>query len=78
MNDCFIFNAPMISTWAVVGIFNVPRQLEFYGCCDHLLDEEIDNLSAINNEIKRRLTEKKLRFYRQLAIPLQPNNQTPD
>lgn len=78
MNDCFIFNAPMISTLAVVGIFKDPRQLEFYGCCDHLLDEEIDNLSAINNEIKRRLTEKKLRFYRQLAIPLHPNNQTPD
>ena len=32
-------------------------------------------MSFINNEIKRRLTEKKIRFYRQLAAPLQPNNQ---
>jgi hypothetical protein len=39
--------------------------LENYACCSDLDD---DNLSSLNNEIKRRLTEKKLRYYRQLAM----------
>lgn len=73
MYDGYIFNAPMIKQISVVAIFKDPRQLEDYSCCSDLDD---DNYSALNNEIKRRLTEKKLRYYRQLAMQPQPNDQT--
>lgn len=73
MYDCFIFNAPLIEQVSVVAIFKDPRQLERYGCCQPLDD---DNFSFINNEIKKRLTEKKVRYYRQLAATLQPNDQS--
>lgn len=73
MYDCFIFNAPLIKQVSVVAIFKDPRQLENYNCCEPFQD---DNFTFLNNEIKRRLTEKKLRYYRQLAAPLLPNDQT--
>lgn len=75
MYDCFIFNAPLIKQVSVVAIFKDPRQLEHYGCCDEdlLID---DNFSFINNEIKKRLTEKKIRYYRYFQSPLLPNDQT--
>ena len=34
-----------------------------------------NNMSFINNEIKKRLTEKKIRYYRQLQAPVLPNDQ---
>ena len=73
MYDAYIFNAPMIKQISVVAIFKDPRQLENYACCSDLDD---DNLSFLNNEIKRRLTEKKLRYYRQLAMQPLPNDQS--
>lgn len=72
MYDAFIFNAPMIKQISVVAIFKDPRQLENYACCS----DNDENFSFINNEIKRRLTEKKLRYYRQFAMPPYPNDQT--
>nr|DAJ03117.1 MAG TPA: Structural protein [Caudoviricetes sp.]DAL49950.1 MAG TPA_asm: Structural protein [Caudoviricetes sp.]DAV04224.1 MAG TPA: Structural protein [Caudoviricetes sp.] len=74
MYDCFIFNAPLIKQVSVVAIFKDPRQLEEYGCCSPI---DVENMSFINNEIKKRLTEKKLRYYRQFAAPITPNDQTP-
>lgn len=73
MYDAYIFNAPMIKQISVVAIFKDPRQLENYACCSELDD---DNFSFLNNEIKRRLTEKKLRYYRQLAMQPLPNDQS--
>lgn len=73
MYDCFIFNAPLIKEVSVVAIFKDPRQIEKFGCCEPLSD---DNFSFINTEIKKRLTEKKLRYYRQFQAPSLPNNQT--
>lgn len=64
MYDCFVFNAPLLRMVSVVAIFKDPRQAMEYNCCN---SEDIDNPSFLNNEIKRRLTEKKIRFYRQLA-----------
>ncbi len=72
MNDGFIFNAPLIKQISITAIFKDPRQLEAYGCCTEFGD---DNFSFINNEIKRRLTEKKIRYYRQFAAPVEPNDQ---
>lgn len=74
MYDCFLFNAPLVKQVSVVGIFKDPRQLLENGCCS---EEDIDNFSFINNEIKRRLTEKKIRYYRQLAQPQPINDQVP-
>lgn len=72
MYDCFIFGAPMIKQVSIIAIFKDPRQIEQYACCSEYND---DNLSFLNNEIKRRLTEKKLRYYRQFAMPAKPNDQ---
>lgn len=74
MYDCWIFNAPLIKQVSIIGIFKDPRQLEVYGCCNNI---DINNMTFIDTEIKKRLVEKKLRYYRQLATPVLPNDQTP-
>lgn len=72
MNDCWVFNAPMLKKISVVGIFKDPRQL-----CECGEDSMSDNMSFLDAEIKRRVTEKKLKYYRQLLPPVMPNNQVP-
>lgn len=73
MYDCFIFNAPMIEMVSISAIFKDLRQLDKFSCCSDLMD---DNKSFINNEIKKRLVDQKLRYYRGTAAPLKPNDQT--
>lgn len=73
MYDCFVFNAPLLSEVSVSAIFKDLRQLENYSCCSELQD---DNMSFLNNEIKKRLTQKKLAYYRQAAPAIAPNDQT--
>ena len=73
MYDCFVFNAPLLDKVSISAIFKDLRQLENFECCANLQD---DNMTFINNEIKRRVTEKKIRYYRQLAAPNLPNNQS--
>lgn len=71
MNDCWVFNAPMLKKVSVVGIFKDPRQL----CeCD---DDERTSMTFLDAEIKRRVTDKKLRYYRQFLAPNLPNDQVP-
>lgn len=72
MCDCWIFNAPLIKTISVVAVFKDPRQLEKYSCCTEHMD---DNFNFFNNEIKARVTQKKLNYYRQYATGTKPNNQ---
>ena len=74
MLDCFVFNAPLLKKISIVGMFKDPRQLEQYGCCDPD-NKSDDNFSWINSEIKRRLTLKKLQFYRQYSPINKPNDQ---
>lgn len=81
MLDCFIFNAPMIQQVSVVGVFKDPRQLERYECCiptqeDELRIEADDNMNYITHLVKERLTAEKIKYYRQLAMPYKPNDQT--
>ena len=71
MYDGWIFNIPLLKRISVIGIFKDLRQLDNYGCCQ----DDLNNITFIDTEIKKRLTEKKLRFYRQLLQPPQPNNQ---
>jgi hypothetical protein len=64
----------MLKKISVIAIFKDPRQLSEYKCCT---PEEVDNLSFISAEVKKRLTEKKIRYYRQLMAQPHPNDQTP-
>lgn len=73
MYDCFVFNAPLLSNVSITAIFKDPRQLENYSCC---VESEDENFTFIDNEVKRRLTQKKLQYYRQLAAPLMQNDQS--
>ena len=75
MFDCFIFNATLKKEVSIEAIFKDPRQIEDFSCCS---DYQEDNFTFINNDIKDRLTKKKIYYYRQLAAPILPNNQVPD
>lgn len=74
MYDCWVFGAPLLKVVSVIGIFKDPRQLSLYDCCK---DDDIENYTFISAEIKKRLTEKKIRYYRNLAAPIIPNTQAP-
>lgn len=74
MYDAWIFNAPFIQKLSIVAIFKDPRQLTQYSCC---AGEDLENRSFIAAEIKKRLTEKYIRYYRQLYPGPTPNNQVP-
>ena len=71
MYDGWIFNMPLLKRISIIGIFKDLRQLDSYGCCQ----DDLNNMTFIDREIKRRLVESKLRFYRQLLQQPQPNNQ---
>lgn len=73
MYDCFVFNAPLLDRVSVSAIFKDLRQLDQFACCAELQD---DNMSFINNEIKKRLIEKKIRYYRSAQSPILPNDQS--
>ncbi len=72
MYDCFVFNAPLLDRVSISAIFKDLRQLDKFECCTDLQD---DNMTFINNEIKKRITEKKIRYYRALAPNNVPNDQ---
>lgn len=74
MYDGWIFNAPLIEMISFEGIIKDPRQLIRYSCCNNEMPE---NFTFISTEIIKRLSEKYLRYYRQLYIGAQPNNQVP-
>lgn len=70
--DCYAFNCPYLKQISITAIFKDPRQLELYQACG----EMDDNYSFINDEIKKRLVQKKLQCYRQLATGVLPNDQS--
>lgn len=72
MYDCFVFNAPLLKQVSITAIFKDIRQLDKYECCTSMQD---DNMTFINNEIKKRLTEKKIRYYKSFSQPNLPNDQ---
>lgn len=75
MYDAFIFNAPLLTDPTIIAIFKDVRQLANYSCCDNI---QADNINFIDTEIEKRLTEKFIRYYRQMATALSPNNQIID
>ena len=78
--DCYIFNAPLIKQVSVVAIFKDPRQLEMFQCnCDgpsvNGVTQMDNNMNFLDIVIKDRLTQQKLKYYRQYATPILPNDQ---
>ena len=75
--DCYIFGAPLIKQVSVTAVFKDPRQLEDFLCdCESDNDKAIDlNMNFIDIVIKDRLVQQKLRYYRQYAAPILPNDQ---
>ena len=72
--DVFIFNAPLLKRITLTAIFKDVRQLYKYSCCN---PDEYDNKSFIDTQVEKRVTENYLRYYRQFAVPMTPNNQQP-
>jgi hypothetical protein len=66
--DCWVFNSPLLKRLSVIAIFKDPRQLLQYNCCN---DEHTINFNFIDNEIKRRLSEKYLRYYSRVPVQSQ-------
>jgi hypothetical protein len=75
MYDAWVFNLPTVKTLTFIGIIKDPRQLEIYPCCAG--EEGIENYTFLSAEIKKRLTEKKIRYYKQLYLGPTPNTQVP-
>lgn len=73
MYNGYVFNAPLLKMLTVSFIPKDPRQLEDYSCCD---EEAFDNKSFIDREVRKRVTESYVRYYRQLISATTPNNQT--
>lgn len=75
MYDCYVFNAPFLKRITVIGVFKDERLLKQFGCdCE---DEDASQSSFINAELKDRVTQKKIKYYRQLATQIMPNDQVP-
>ena len=79
--DCYIFEAPLIKQVSVTAIFKDPRQLEDFQCnCDEGVEQDRvthmdNNFNFLDIVIKDRLTQQKLKYYRQYAAPILPNDQ---
>jgi hypothetical protein len=78
MLDCFLFNAPFLKQVSIVGVFKDPRQIEKFKCCESYefaTTGADDNMSYISQLVKDKITQDKVRYYRQLSAPNMPNNQ---
>jgi len=74
MYDGWIFNTPLLEKLSIIAIFKDPRQLEGYDCC---AGDDLENYTFLSAEIKKRVTEKYIRYYRSLAAQPVPNTQQP-
>jgi hypothetical protein len=74
MYDGWLFNAPFTKRLSIIAVFKDLRQLDGYDCC---AGEDLENRTFIAAEIKKRLTEKYLRYYRNFYQPPTNNTQAP-
>lgn len=74
--DGYIFNLPFVKYISVVALFLDPRRLLEWDCCSENPDVYME-CGILSDEIQKRLTEKKIRYYRQLQAPVFPNDQVP-
>jgi hypothetical protein len=66
----------MVKYISVVALFQDPRKLMEWDCCNENIDSYLD-CGILSDEIIKRLSEKYLRWYRQNQVPTLPNNQMP-
>ena len=71
-----IFNVPFVKYISVIALFLDPRKLLEWDCCSENPEVYLD-CGILSDEIIKRMTEKYIRWYRQLATPVTPNDQTP-
>lgn len=74
--DGYIFNVPFVKYISVIALFLDPRKLLEWDCCSENPDTYLD-CGILSDEIIKRMTEKYIRWYKQLATPVTPNDQTP-
>lgn len=70
--DGYVFNAPMLKDLTVVFIPKDPRQLAIYSCCP----DNTDFFSFFAADVEKRVSEKFLRYYRQMQYAVTPNDNT--
>ena len=68
--DCYVMGAPGLTEVSIVGMWKDVRQLEEV---DEDYDEDFDSMSAAQNDVIKRLTEKYMRYQ---TIPQKPNQGT--
>ena len=71
--DGYIFNAPYLQEISIVAVFKDPRELENFKCCPD--DDASKRFSFLDAEIKKRVTNQYIQYYRQMAMPIIPNKQ---
>lgn len=64
MYDGWIFGIPFIKQISITAIFKDPRQVAEI---DPNLPDDFDNFNCISDEVKKRLIQKKISYYKQLA-----------
>lgn len=74
--DGYIFNVPFVKYISIVALFQDPRKVLEWDCCSENSEIYLE-CGILSNEIIRRLTEKYVRWFRQLASPVTPNDQQP-
>lgn len=79
--DCFVMNAPLIKEITITGVFRDPREVDDFICNRYHTNKsdyhstEYDDDSHIATETIKRLSEKYIRYYRQLQLMATPNDQ---
>lgn len=74
--DGYIFNVPFVKYISIIALFQDPRKLLEWDCCSEDPNTYLD-CGILSNEIIRRMTEKYVRWFHQLASPVTPNDQQP-
>lgn len=74
--DGYIFNVPFVKYISVIALFLDPRKLLEWDCCSENPEVYLD-CGILSDEIIRRLTEKYIRWYHSLAVPVTQNDQMP-
>ena len=74
--DGYIFNKPFVKEISIEALFMDPRKVANMDCCSGSKDEYLE-CGILSDEIQKRLTEKKIRYYRQLQPSVYPNDQIP-
>lgn len=74
--DGYIFNVPFVKYISVIALFLDPRKLLEWDCCSENPEVYLD-CGILSDEIIKRMTEKYIRWYRSLAVPVTQNDQMP-